>query len=90
MNLLQKRPFVFLFTALLVLLVIFSFVRNKKLSDELRLVKQENEELAQVNMNVKEQQILIEDKDGLYAKLAAELHKVKKELEEEKGKKKGR
>ena len=90
MNFLRKRPFIFLFIVLLMSLAIFSFVKNKRLSDELKVIKQENEELAQVNMKIKEQQSLIEDKDELYAKLAAELHKVRKELEEEKGKKKGR
>lgn len=87
MNLLQKRPFVFLFTALLVLLVIFSFVRNKKLSDELRLVKEENKgyvkELEKLDLQLGEQRYFIENKDELYAKLAAELHKVRKALEEE-------
>lgn len=94
MNLLQKRPFVFLFIAFLVLVVIFSFVRNKKLSDELRIVKEENEsyvkELKKFGLQLEEQRYFIENKDELYAKLAAELHKVRKELEEEKGKKKGR
>ena len=90
MNPLQKRPFVFLYIALLVLLVIFLFIRNKRLSDELSIVKQENQELVELNRKFNEQERLIEDKDELYAKLAAELHKVKKELEEERDNKKKR
>lgn len=94
MKSLQKRPFIFLFIALLVLLVFFVFVRNKKLSDELRLVKEEKEsyvkESETLALQLKEQSYFIENKDELYAKMAAELHKVRKELEEERNRKKRR
>ena len=86
MKFLRKNPFMFLFIALLILLVLFAFVRNKKLSDELKLVKQEKrsyvKELEGLNLQLKQQHNFIEDKDELYAKLAAELHKERQRLKE--------
>jgi len=72
-------------------------MRIKGLSDELRSVKRAGIDIAkqggelaarieQAGKKIAEQQSLIEDKDELYANLAAELHKVQqrnKELEEE-------
>jgi len=78
-------------------LLVFLGIKNKSLSDELILAKQDkldivkqDEELinkvAQLNLKIEEQASATESNQELYAKLAAKLHeemKVRKSLEEE-------
>jgi cell shape-determining protein MreC len=78
-------------------LLVFLGIKNKSLSDELRLAKQDrldivkqDEELtnqvAQLNLKIKEQANATESNQELYAKLAAKLHeemKIRQGLEEE-------
>jgi septal ring factor EnvC (AmiA/AmiB activator) len=98
MNPLEKKSFTYILILLLALSVVLGLAINGRLSNELRFVKEENARLSRDNkdMNELKAQIerlekLVEDKEGLYANLAAELHKERqriKELEEEKGNKK--
>jgi len=78
-------------------LLVFLGIKNKSLSDELILAKQDkldiakqDEELinkvAQLNLKIEEQASATESNQELYAKLAAKLHeemKIRKGLEEE-------
>ena len=96
MKTLTNKLVTFVIIALCCLLV-FLGLKNKSLSDELRLAKQDkldiakqDEELtgkiAQLNLEIKERDSATESNQELYAKLAAKLHeemKIRKGLEEE-------
>jgi len=83
--------------AALCCLLVFLGIKNKSLSDELILAKQDkldiakqDEELinkiARLNLKIEEQASATESNQELYAKLAAKLHeemKIRKSLEEE-------
>lgn len=96
MKTVTNKSVMFVIIALCCLLV-FLGIKNKSLSDELILAKQDkldiakqDEELinkvAQLNLKIEEQASATESNQELYAKLAAKLHeemKIRKGLEEE-------
>ena len=86
MSTLIKKSIMPIIIILCFLVAFFSFFRSKRLSDELRLVKEDKislikndkeslNKMEQLNLKISEQQRVIEAKNTLYAKLAAELHK---------------
>ena len=96
MKTLTNKLVTFVIIALCCLLV-FLGLKNKSLSDELRLAKQDKldiakqdeeltDKIAQLNLEIKERDSATESNQELYAKLAAKLHeemKIRKGLEEE-------
>ena len=99
MKTLTNKLVTFVIIALCCLLV-FLGLKNKSLSDELRLAKQDKldiakqdeeltDKIAQLNLEIKERDSATESNQELYAKLAAKLHeemKIRQGLEEELGK----
>jgi len=91
-----NKSVTFVIIALCCLLVFFG-LKSKSLSDELRLARQDKlnmaeqdkdltDQIARLNLKIKEQDSATESSQELYAKLAAKLHeemKIRKGLEEE-------